>query len=113
MQHLLASQQAQMEHIAILTTIFLRQVICSESFPFGELLLTVLGVMVGAVDCVYIYIYIHIPNENVSEQITCRRKMAVKIVMCSICACRLASNCCVCHSRYANLTGNGLLQDVL
>ena len=57
MQHLLASQQAQMEHIAILTTIFLRQVICSESFPFGELLLTVLGVMVGAVDCVYIYIY--------------------------------------------------------
>ena len=33
--------------------------------------------------------------------------MAVKIVMCSISACWFASNYCICHSRYANLTGNG------
>ena len=95
MQQLLANQQAQVEHIAILTTIFLWQAIW-----LGE------GGM-QLIVCVYI------PNGNDSEQITCQRKMAVKIVMCSISACWFASNYCICHSRYANLTGNGLLQDVL
>ena len=60
MQQLLANQQAQVEHITILTTTFLWQAIWWGGGGGG-------GGGVQLIVCVYI------PNGNDSEQITCQR----------------------------------------